>query len=267
MRPARRIAVAALLMALAVAGAVLGGCSRAETGTTPTSSTTVAPSTTAPPVTAAPSTAVGPSSSTTTAPPPGQWITEARRLSPPAGPFAICRDCHAFLDPPARKRPNLNAAFRHEKHLARGATCNACHVTPVHTETSIRKPAMAQCFTCHGAEPGAAAPGDCGLCHPPGFRTLPASHVQAFYQGGHARVVKAQGTAECFTCHKGDEKSFCRACHGLDLPHPPGWAKAESGGPGRHVQAAYDQGAVCVRCHQNRGAPPAGCYGGECHGS
>jgi hypothetical protein len=43
--------------------------------------------------------------------------------------------------------------------------------------------------------------------------------------------------------------------------------RTDSGDPGAHVNAAYEQGQSCARCHDNRVEPPGNCYGGECHGS
>jgi len=126
---------------------------------------------------------------------------------------------------------------------------------------------MSACFTCHGAESTSVAPSDCALCHPPGFSLKPASHDQAFFSGGHARVAEVQGTDDCFLCHTGGKENFCQACHGLDMPHPGGWALDAGGGPGAHVATAHQDATICVRCHDNSGATPQGCFGGECHGS
>ena len=257
--------VATLTAALALS-LVLTACSAEEPSTTP-ASTGGTESTTSSTVTTSPSstTPTPPTSTSTGGQVPGGVVTEAERLSPNSGHFVICQDCHAFLDPPLRPRPALNPPFGHEKHLAY-ATCESCHLTPVHTQTGVRKPPMSQCYTCHGPEPEAVASADCDLCHPPDFPKMPSSHDAAFFAAGHPRVVEAQGTTECFLCHPGGQKGFCRACHGLDMPHPQGWALAPEGGPGPHVQTAYDQGSVCVRCHSNTVAPPGNCYGGECHG-
>jgi len=209
--------------------------------------------------------APGQTSSTTTQ--LGVTQTQAQRLSPTSGRFSTCKDCHAFLDPPNNDRGILTDAFRHEMHLARGATCEDCHKQPVHQETMIRRPSMVECYACHQDVPGAVAPATCSLCHPDDFNKLPVSHDQAFYAGGHAAVVAQSGTAECFACHPGNETTFCLKCHGLPIPHPPGWAPSTGGRPGAHVDRTYAEPGVCVKCHHNRVAPPAGCFGGECHGT
>ncbi len=255
-----------LLLVMGMGILLAAGCSSTKTTTSAppatigTSSSLGAPSTSTP---TSEITAGGPSSTNL----PGEAATEGQRLSPATGAFAICKDCHAFLDPPNRPRPALNATFRHEKHLARGATCESCHVPPVHQESGIRRPGMADCYHCHSSNPGSSAPANCDLCHPPEFKTLPSSHTQQFYQGDHAQVVAVQGTKECFACHPGDETTFCLGCHKLPMPHPEGWVRASDGSAGEHVTQAYSDPQVCVQCHQNKVAPPAGCYGGECHGT
>ncbi|MHB9149000.1 MAG: cytochrome c3 family protein [Thermoleophilia bacterium] len=198
---------------------------------------------------------------------PGTILTEARRLAPATGTFSTCPDCHALLDPPRADRPALTDAFRHERHLTRGAACDSCHARPIHSESGTRRPTMAICYSCHGEAPASVAPADCVLCHPADFPLKPTSHGDAFYQEGHSRVVEQQGTDDCFLCHQGGTEGFCRACHGLDIPHPEGWTGGAGGGPGAHTTAAQEDATICVRCHQNRGAAPEGCYGGECHGS
>lgn len=208
-----------------------------------------------------------PSSGTTPATLAGRFVTEAELLSPDSGTFAICPDCHSFLDPPAGERPLLTTDFGHETHLERGAACEDCHPVPTHTEQGTRRPGMADCFGCHGQDPDAIAPGECSLCHPPDMPLVPSSHTDAFYAGGHAEVVARDGTRECFVCHPGDEQTFCKGCHGLDMPHPEGWVGTEGRDPGDHVDWAYQDAELCVQCHSNTDEPaPPGCYEGECHG-
>jgi len=193
--------------------------------------------------------------------------TQSARLSPREGSFVICRQCHAFFDPPGKPRPALGDKFSHERHVRDYQTaCEACHFAPTHTETGIRRPTMAKCFECHGQQAEAKAPGACGTCHPPGFPTIPSWHTPEFYKGGHALTVEQMGIEECFVCHEGDRESFCRGCHGLEMPHPEGWGRTAEGAPGAHVAAAYAQGRDCIKCHQNREQPPGNCWGGECHG-
>ena len=208
------------------------------------------------------------SASTSTTLGPSGKTTQSLALSPGTGTFATCAFCHARLDRPDRSSARLNPTFTHEKHLAAyKATCESCHQLPVHTREEARRPTMQSCYACHGARPASSTRAYCALCHPASFQLRPTSHTTEFYGKGHAEAAAAEGAAQCFMCHEGDQTSFCRGCHGVDIPHPPDWARTATGRTGAHVAGAYGQGAVCVKCHQNRLDPPGNCYGGECHGA
>ena len=283
--------------AIACVGAfvvTLASCTSAGTSTTTASSATTAPgsSTAASPTTGTVTTGAGtttytsgggatsttyvttapgaPTSSTTEESEATQenYETQADQLSPSAGEFSTCKDCHAYLDPISKWPSWLVKSFGHRLHLTRyDAQCTSCHTPPVHTELGIRTPTMDVCFSCHGTQPGAKAPGTCDTCHPPNFPRIPSWHTPDFYKLGHSKRIALTGTKECFTCHPGNEQTFCLGCHGLPMPHPAGWAKNAQGQPGTHVAAAYDNGKVCVHCHANTYNPPANCYGGSCHGT
>ena len=208
------------------------------------------------------------SASTSTTLGPSGKTTQSLELSPSTGTFATCPYCHASLDRPDRFSARLNPTFTHEKHLATyKATCGSCHQLPVHMQGEARRPTMQSCYQCHGDIPASRTPAYCALCHPASFELRPASHTAEFYAKGHAEAVATGGTAQCFMCHEGDQTSFCRACHGVDIPHPADWVLTATGHAGGHVAEAYAQGAVCVKCHQNRLDPPGNCYGGRCHGT
>jgi hypothetical protein len=252
-----RLLLAALL--LLAAALFLAACpgDEAPDGTGDGPDPTDSPDTTAPP------------GETTTTQEPGargDGRSPTARLAPESGTFSVCADCHFYLDIPGQVPATLMENFSHDAHIERGAECQSCHEPPIHTEQGTRLPTMARCFTCHGFEQEAAAPGDCELCHPPDFPLMPANHTPEFFAGGHARVVEQEGTEDCLFCHEGTEETFCEGCHGIEMPHPEGWTRTPDGHPGDHVQASFDEGEVCVRCHDNRVEPPGNCYGGECHG-
>ncbi|MRS11965.1 MAG: hypothetical protein EG823_02700 [Actinobacteria bacterium] len=133
---------------------------------------------------------------------------------------------------------------------------------------------MDACFRCHSLEAGALAPGECAKCHPADFDLVPASHYEpGWYQefgesGGHAAAaseetsrvasaaqwaagfdeVKHRETLDmgyersvntCFTCHA---KQFCTDCHGIEMPHPEGFATD-------HGAAGTQNPQACARCH------------------
>ncbi|GAB4246076.1 MAG: hypothetical protein Kow00122_03050 [Thermoleophilia bacterium] len=194
-------------------------------------------------------------------------VTESDRLAPQEGPYSICPDCHAFFDPPGQIPATLMANFSHTAHLDRGANCDSCHQRPTHTRQGTRPPRMVDCFTCHDEGPEAAAPAECGLCHPQDFDLTPASHTPDFYEETHPEAAASEGTAYCALCHEGEGEQVCELCHGLTMPHPTGFALAAEGGPGEHVDRAHAEPELCERCHEIRPEPPAACYGSECHGT
>jgi hypothetical protein len=250
--------------------ATLAGTGAATSSITTTSATTAGVTASATYTTATTATAGDATASTTTdeseATQEG-FETQADRLSPATGEFSNCKDCHAFLDPKTKWPAWLVKTFGHEPHLTQwGAECSSCHPPPVHTELGVRKPTMDVCFSCHGVQAGAKAPGTCDTCHPADFPRIPSWHTPDFYKLGHSKRIALTGTKECFTCHKGDEQTFCLGCHGLPMPHPAEWGKNAKGEPGAHVPAAYADGKVCAKCHGNTVNPPANCYGGSCHG-
>ncbi|MDI6712886.1 MAG: cytochrome c3 family protein [Anaerosomatales bacterium] len=144
---------------------------------------------------------------------------------------------------------------------------------------------MSACFRCHALErplptPEFEAPGACEACHTEGFDLVPASHdAPDWYNrfgesGGHAAAYRAEAsrTAEasaaapavehpagpvlrpaaavnaCYTCHT---RGYCTDCHGLEMPHPPGFAKS-------HGAAGIASPATCARCHARSEAEAQG---------
>jgi len=133
----------------------------------------------------------------------------------------------------------------HAKHVRRNKSCISCHRSTAHPPPDAEKPLvlMAQCFTCHGRTPGAKAPGTCTECHPKSFSMRPQSHQSATaWLRNHGKTAKAD-RQPCAMCH---DDNFCSSCHGLNMPHPTGWAK---GNPPAHAAFAETNSQVCVQCH------------------
>jgi hypothetical protein len=165
------------------------------------------------------------------------------------GNFAICGDCHTLLDRSASSNPALVEAFAHAPHLAQGAKCDECHLVPTHTETEIRKPDMVKCFGCHSLTDPSKPPGTCSTCHPPDFPLKPTSHEDPTWLPTTEQLVTTRAThpaaaqksqKECQICHA---PSFCKDCHGVDMPHPDNWQAGHSD------EAATVGGQVCLQCH------------------
>lgn len=157
-----------------------------------------------------------------------------------------CFECHTPLaDAPARVR------FSHAKHADRGLHCNACHTAEDHAKQPADK-AVARhtwgvskaCVACHD---GQQASDKCRTCHADTAVIKPASHQRAGFPRGHGRD---EATLSCTYCHQRRE---CSNCHGLELPHPSGFA-------GSHMADAKAKPKVCGQCHEPQWC--ANCHNG-----
>lgn len=153
----------------------------------------------------------------------------------------VCLQCH---DVNRKATSGFRILINHAEHAKRNGSCISCHVRTAHP-VSTRGGAisfMAQCFTCHGTAEQPKASAECGVCHPADYELLPQSHKAAAWEkGAHGPVSKAD-PKQCQMCHK---KAFCNDCHGVQMPHPEGWAKGATG----HAATAQLNRAVCSRCH------------------
>lgn len=124
--------------------------------------------------------------------------------------------------------------------------CAQCHGRVGHdpqgTDTAALSSsgAMSTCTDCHDGKTASRA---CSTCHVGDIAQAGAGPKE------YARIDLAAPTT-CKGCHSLDR---CTACHGIEMPHPPGW-----GDPKMHAKAGAFDTTVCVRCHD------AGCS--PCHG-
>lgn len=155
-------------------------------------------------------------------------------------PDEICLECH---DANRKATTGFRILIEHAEHAERNGSCASCHVRTAHP-TEMRGDAlslMTQCFTCHGLAKEADASGDCAVCHPADYELRPASHVDASWTTRHGAVSLAD-PQQCTLCHTAGS---CAECHGLEMPHPAGWASSTPG----HVSVAESSRALCERCH------------------
>jgi nitrate/TMAO reductase-like tetraheme cytochrome c subunit len=156
-----------------------------------------------------------------------------------------CLQCHGT----SRKiSMRFGTLIDHEKHAKRNKQCTSCHLWTAHPDPGAERPMllMERCFTCHGRTASAKAPGTCDVCHPKDFNLRPASHKPTSkWLKEHGQVAQ-KNQQPCVICH---DQSFCKACHGLPMPHPANWAK---GSPPLHSQYAKTNRAVCNRCHESK---------------
>ncbi len=158
-------------------------------------------------------------------------------------PDAACLRCHDLSRSITMKFGTL---IDHTEHAQRNGSCVSCHKATAHPVAGAERPMvlMAQCFTCHGRDAGAKAPGTCETCHPPTFTMRPESHQPAAWRTDHG-PASLTDRQPCEMCHEPD---FCDDCHGLEMPHPAGWAK----GKRSHAAVGERDPELCIRCHTER---------------
>lgn len=150
-------------------------------------------------------------------------------------PSETCLRCHSE---PGKERTS-SVLFDHKPHKDAGFTCAYCHNRIAHAATTgyEKRVNMKFCLNCHKEK---KAPVKCSTCHPKNFNLKPESH------SNKAVWIKSHGKgnqSECSSCHY-NQKNFCNSCHGLQMPHPPGWNKT-------HVKERPSQ-AKCAKCHTSK---------------
>ena len=160
------------------------------------------------------------------------------RVSGAPMPDAVCLQCH---DPARKSTSGFRIIIDHPAHAKRNGSCVSCHVRAAHplANRSVALTLMTACFACHGTEKTAKAPGRCNVCHPSGYELRPATHRASGWWGRHGKIARVD-IKQCEMCHA---KSLCDGCHGIDMPHPMGWAK------GGHAVVAKAGRGQCMRCH------------------
>ncbi len=154
-----------------------------------------------------------------------------------------CLACHdVILDGVTRSK---ELKMSHREVIDTGWRCAECHGETGHSlapgKSILQTASMDRCFGCHIASKSL---GRCRLCHrrdvtkekPDDPKTLgPIAHTTGW--------TDRHGTADntqCPICHQG---SFCRDCHGIDLPHP------SNSWPEDHGEVALNDDRTCRRCH------------------
>lgn len=175
---------------------------------------------------------------------------ERRVAGKPSVADESCLQCH---DPKRKTTSGLRILINHAEHAKRNKSCVSCHVRVAHPITTRGNALsfMGQCFTCHGNQKGAKAPGTCSLCHPKEYELLPASHKAKTWKGIHGETFDRDPKL-CLMCHT---RKSCADCHGLEMPHPEGWGERTG-----HPQVAQLNRGVCTQCH---GSSPDMCT--MCH--
>jgi hypothetical protein len=182
------------------------------------------------------------------------------RISGRTMPDAVCLQCH---DANRKATSGFRIIIDHVAHAKRNGSCVSCHVRTAHP-VDTRGAAlslMSACFACHGSLGQPKASARCGVCHPSGYQLIPASHKASAWKQGHGKVALAD-LKQCEMCHV---KTMCDSCHGIEMPHPMGWAASGHGASAqrdRTLCAACHGGAnnMCTMCHHESFQPAKGTW-------
>lgn len=162
---------------------------------------------------------------------------------------ASCRRCHISEISKVITRQGIKV--RHKDFLDKGSRCTDCHNAVGHEVSLSRRPSMNECLTCHDTKTASAK---CETCHTP---STPGSQR---IKREVAPVTVAPFT-QCRGCHKPSTLQRCMQCHGLEMPHPPGFREG-------HSRLAFSNKDMCLRCHTFPSADkPPGTHGGGHEGS
>ncbi len=210
-----------------------------------------------------------------------------------------CDMCHSNVDNAGDYlRHQYTVLFSHGPHLAKEASCTACHGDPAMAQPSF--PGKPDCRKCHTTVDDYQ---DCRMCHASGFELRPVDHGPAWINthGADARfdqqscsqchtentcqechagdnvrprshtlnyaynhALDARGkTIDCITCHA--DPDFCSSCHAANRIMPSdhssaGWLGMTDGG--RHATEGLFDLESCIACH-SAGAEDPTCA--QCH--
>lgn len=154
---------------------------------------------------------------------------------------SACLRCHAEITKKTVERWGVRA--RHIDLLQKGDRCVDCHNAVAHGKALavVKEPSMDKCVDCHNHKKVSA---DCDFCH-----TGTAQRVTRRMPEEIIRV-ETEPMANCRRCHPQTKQSTCIRCHGLELPHPEGWANTGAARLNDHAMQGFLNKELCNRCHQ-----------------
>lgn len=169
-----------------------------------------------------------------------------------------CYSCHKEIK---SKTVGTVARVRHLDFLSpdnANISCSQCHKGLGHNPQEVSSKYI--CSQCHNGKQ-AFAMKECSMCHKDDVTLTQASSDET--------LIRKIGTGplRCYNvCHPKQVESKCTPCHGTVMPHPAEFIK-------RHAANSWENRALCVRCHQERGATTkraCGCHpeeGTSMHGT
>ncbi len=202
----------------------------------------------------------------------GRWVvvyTASQKAPEPQGTSvsdSACLSCHRDVRSGTATRNGINV--RHSDFLEAGAHCRDCHNSTAHGAAVAEptSPSMDDCVVCHD---GLKASAECTVCHA-------VDSLQLASKTANLPKITHADSDNCYGCH--DEQP-CLECHGITMPHPPGWGPDDDGPglSGTHAREGFASRELCWRCHYSGDRPferpvtkggftqtPDGC---TCHGS
>jgi hypothetical protein len=175
-----------------------------------------------------------------------------------------CLDCHKSITSGVTEVGGIRV--RHSDFLKPSVSCEECHGNVVHSSaTNVTRPSMNQCLPCHD---GKIASADCIVCHKKDVTQTKTAAAQMQKN----KITTVMRWDSCYACH---EPKPCLTCHGVMMPHPPGWGPnidrqgryVSTPTAGTHPNAGFTRRDLCWRCHfaPGRAFQPSN-EGCACHG-
>lgn len=142
-----------------------------------------------------------------------------------------CDNCHSKETDKVITR--LGIKIKHKEVIEIGNLCTDCHNTIGHDVNLSKFPTMDKCIKCHELKKISSK---CEYCH---MTEVPGSPRRK----REVLAVDIPPPQNCRSCHKPKTWSKCIRCHGLEMPHPPGWRE------GSHARLAFLNKQICFKCH------------------
>jgi uncharacterized membrane protein YidH (DUF202 family) len=137
-------------------------------------------------------------------------------------------------------------------------SCYNCHKGAGHTREEVRSKQF--CANCHNGKDTFAMK-ECTECHREDVTISRSAIEEPIVQKIPAGQIRCNDV-----CHPKEVDAKCTPCHGTVMPHPEEFVR-------RHAANSWANRALCVRCHQERGATTkraCGCHpeeGDTMHGT
>jgi len=156
-----------------------------------------------------------------------------------------CLDCHAasMNDTVVVNGIRMN----HRAPQDQAWLCTRCHAGTAHAAVVAERSSytMDGCLSCHSA--GTENLSTCTVCHPENEQA-DTRRVTAWRVTHGSNWQKTHGMGDLKTCKVCHGPDYCVACHGMRMPHVPGFLSTH----GTFVIASENGDTNCLVCHQGK---------------